>query len=108
MREAERIADQLKRSFYGEAWSGPSVKEAVEGVTASMAVEHPLQDIHSIWELVHHVTAWVDIVRRRVEREVFAVSPEMNFPPVADDSEAAWQESLRRMEQAESELRTMI
>jgi len=33
MNETGRIADQLKRAFYGEAWHGPSVREALDGVT---------------------------------------------------------------------------
>jgi hypothetical protein len=108
MMETERIADQLKRAFYGEAWSGPCVKEILDGVTAEMAHKRPLHDVHSIWELVHHITAWVDIVRRRVGGEVFTVAPDVNFPPVNDTSESGWAESLRRMEHAESELRNAI
>ena len=108
MNETDRIADQLRRAFYGEAWSGPSVKEVLEGVTAEMAAKRPIQDAHSIWELVRHITAWVDIVRRRVEGEDVKVTEDINFPPVKDTSESAWTESLRRMEQAEAELQKTI
>src|SRR5688572_12436756 len=102
MKETERIEDQLKRAFYGEAWHGPSVKEAVAGVTAEAAAERPVKDAHSIWELAHHITAWVDIVRRRVQGEVFNVTDDMNFPPVTDTTQSAWLESLRQMEAAET------
>jgi len=108
LNETDRIADQLKRAFYGEAWSGPSVKEVLEGVTAEMAAKRPIQDAHSIWELVHHMTAWVDIVRRRVEGESVKVTEDVNFPPMKDTSESAWRESLRRMEQAEAELQKTL
>jgi uncharacterized damage-inducible protein DinB len=108
MRESERIADQLKRAFDGDAWSGPSVRDVLNGVTAEMAFKRPLQDVHSIWELVHHITAWVDIVRRRVEGENFAVVEDINFPPVKDRTETAWSESLRQMEQAVDALQNTI
>jgi len=75
MNETERIADQLKRAFHGEAWSGPSVREVLQGVTADIAAKRPIADAHSIWELVHHITAWVDIVRRRVAGEAVTVTP---------------------------------
>src|SRR5262245_23795454 len=108
MKETERIAEQLKRSFYGEAWSGPSVREVLEGVTAPMAAERAIREAHSIWELVHHITAWVEIVRKRIIGERIEVTAEVSFPPVSDRSEATWQESLRRMEEAETALRHAI
>ena len=108
MNETERIADQLKRAFHGEAWSGPSVREVLQGVTAEIAAKRPIVDAHSIWELVHHITAWVDIVRRRVAGEAVTVTPTVNFPPVAEITEAAWQESLKAMNDEEERLRNGI
>jgi len=108
MKETERIADQLKQAFYGDAWSGPSVMETLHGVTAEMAVKRPLPDVHSIWELVHHVTAWVDIVRRRVERETFHVTDDENFPPVSETTESAWNASLKQLQRAQHALRETI
>src|SRR6267378_3569421 len=37
MKETDRIVDQLRRAYEGEAWHGPSVREVLEGVTASQA-----------------------------------------------------------------------
>jgi hypothetical protein len=108
MTETERIADQLRRAFHGEAWSGPSVKEVLNGVTAEMAARRPLQDVHSIWELVHHITAWVEIVEKRVQAQTVTVTDEVNFPPVIDRTENAWAASLRRMEEAEAALRKTV
>ena len=108
MSETQRIEDQLKRAFYGEAWHGPSVKEALEGVTPEIAVQRPLEGVHSIWELVGHITTWVDVVRRRALGQTETVTDEMNFPPVTDAGEAAWKEAIRRMESAETELRKTI
>jgi uncharacterized damage-inducible protein DinB len=108
MKETERIADQLKRAFYGEAWSGPSLKEVLEGVSPDIASRRPLPDVHSIWELVHHITAWVDIVRRRVEGENLKVTEDLNFPPVTDPSEAAWKASLMLLNEAEKKLQKTV
>jgi hypothetical protein len=35
--ESARIAGQLRRAFYGEAWHGDSLFEIPEGVTAAQA-----------------------------------------------------------------------
>jgi len=108
MKETQRIADQLKQAFYGDAWSGPSVMEALQGVTAEMAAKRPLSDVHSIWELVHHITAWVKIVRRRVKRESFQVTEDEIFPPVSETSDSAWNASLKQLQQAQHALRETI
>lgn len=108
MRETERIEDQLKRAFYGEAWHGPAVKEALQGVTAQMAMQRPIPNAHTIWELVHHIQAWIEIVKSRVLGQKVNVTDEVNFPPVKDSSEAGWQESIKRLEQADAELRKTV
>src|SRR5713101_5726556 len=58
MTEIERILDQLKRAYEGNAWYGPSLREVLAGITAEQARARPLHNAHSIWELVHHVAAW--------------------------------------------------
>ena len=108
MNETERIADQLKRAFYGKAWSGPSVRDALKGVTPETAARKAIPNAHSIWELVHHITAWIDIARRRALGEKVTVTKEMNFPPVRHITEKAWKESVRRMDRAEETLRQAI
>ena len=59
MTEPQFLADQLRRAFEGEAWHGPSVREVLEGVTASQAAARPAGGGHSIWELVLHIRNWV-------------------------------------------------
>src|SRR5215467_12866002 len=105
MKEIERIADQLHRAYTGDAWHGPSVLEALQGVTPEIAARRPIAGAHNIWELTHHIGAWADIPRRRLAGEVFEVTPEINFPPVPQASEAAWRDSLNRL--AESQKRLM-
>jgi uncharacterized damage-inducible protein DinB len=99
MKEAERIADQLRRAMQGEAWHGPSLKEILGGVTAAQAAARPVAAAHSIWELVHHITAWEGIVLRRLGGKVVKdVSTEVDWPPVRETSEAAWQRTLVALE----------
>ena len=51
MTEIERILDQLKRAYEGNAWHGPSVSEALAGVNAAQAHARPLANAHSIGNL---------------------------------------------------------
>jgi uncharacterized damage-inducible protein DinB len=108
MTETERIADQLKRAFVGEAWHGPAVVEILEGVTAQQAVSHPIAGGHSIWELVLHIAAWSNAALRRLRGDRTQLTDAENFPPVTDSSERAWEQTKESIMQAHGELRSAI
>jgi uncharacterized damage-inducible protein DinB len=92
--EATRIADQLRRAFDGEAWHGDSLFQILEGVTASHAAARPMQNAHTIWELVLHIAAWDGAVLRRLGGASVELSDAENFPAVTDTGEAAWRKAL--------------
>ncbi len=102
--EISRIADQLKRAFEGDAWHGPAVLEVLEGVSARAAASKPVAGAHSIWELVLHIAAWDGAIRRRMEGQALQLSPEQDFPPVKDTSDAAWRSAVHSLKQNHSEL----
>lgn len=108
MSEVKRIQDQLRRSFEGPAWHGPSIKELVAGVTAEQATAKPLAEAHSIWEIVLHIAAWEEGALRRLAGDRAELSTEEDWPPVPDTSEAAWRETLERMEQNHLRLRKAL
>ena len=108
MTETERIEDQLRRAFEGEAWHGPSVSEVLAGVTARQAAAHPVEQAHSIWEIVLHLTAWDEVVCRRLEGVRVDTPTEVDWPPVTDTSEAAWSAALEQLKRNHTELRRMI
>lgn len=98
MREIERIRGQIHRAFEGEAWHGPSLREALEGVTAQQAAARSIPNAHSIWELVLHLAAWEDVVRRRMGGEQVVEPPEGDWPAVRDTDEAAWQAAREHLQ----------
>lgn len=109
MKEVERIADQLRRAYEGEAWHGPSLKEALEGVTAARAAAHSLDGAHSIWEIVRHIVAGEEIVRRRLKGDLARPTTEEDWwPPVTDTSEEAWAALIEALDTANRELRSAI
>lgn len=92
MTEIERILDQLKRAYEGNAWHGPSVREVLDGVTAAQAHARPITNGHTIYELARHIAVWEDVARRRLQgdpADVEISSPE-DWPPPEDSSEEAW------------------
>jgi uncharacterized damage-inducible protein DinB len=104
-RERDRILEQLKRAFEADAWSGPSVLEVLEGVTWERAAEKPIPEAHSIWEIVLHMTTWENVVRRRLMNETVNLTPEEDWPPVNEKTEAAWTGAVRALEAGHERLR---
>lgn len=97
MTEIERLADQLQRAFYADAWCGPSLLEALEGVNAAQAAARPLARAHSIWEIVAHLSGWKRTVHQRLEGQPVRLPEEGDWPRVADTSEQSWQQTLLQL-----------
>jgi len=102
--EPHRLADQIRRAFEGDAWHGDSVVELLKDVNAATAAGRPIPNAHSIWELVLHIAAWDDAVRRRTGGVAVTLSDEENFPAVKDTSETAWHKVLDHMTRQHKEL----
>jgi len=110
--EAARLADQIERAFRGGAWHGPAVTEALAGVDAATAAHRPIAGAHTIWEIVGHVSTWLELCRRRIEGEpIHDVPHEQDWPPpAAADAEAeeAWRRELATLEDQHRRFRATV
>jgi uncharacterized damage-inducible protein DinB len=106
MSEIDRMLDQLKRAFEGNAWHGPSVREVLAGVTAEQAHTRVVPNAHTIWELMRHIAVWEDVGRRRLEgdRAQIEISSPEDWPPPEDTSEAAWESAKVALERGHQTL----
>ena len=95
--EVERIRDQFRRAFEGEAWHGPSVLSLLDGVTAQQAASHPIPGAHSIWQLTLHIAAWERACRRRLEGDPAQLTDLEDWQPINDTSEAAWERTKQQL-----------
>lgn len=104
MTEIERICDQFRRAFDGEAWHGPSVMALLEGVTAAQAAARPIPAAHSIWQLTNHIRAWESACLRRLKGDPAQLTDEEDWPPVTDTSESAWEKTKQELVATHEEL----
>jgi uncharacterized damage-inducible protein DinB len=106
MTEIDRILDQLKRAYEGNAWHGPSVREVLEGVTAAQAHARPLANSHTIYELVRHIAVWEDVGRRRLQGDPadVEISSPADWPPRDDTSEEAWKHAKAALDRGHQAL----
>jgi len=104
MSEVDRIRDQFRRAFDGEAWHGPSVMALLNGVTAEQAAQHPIRGAHSIWELTQHIRAWEGACLRRLHGDPAQLPDQEDWPPVNDLSEAAWERTKHDLRDTHEQL----
>lgn len=103
------LIDQLERVHAGDPWHGSSRAALLADVTAQEAHRRPAASVHSIWELVLHMTAWTGEVTRRLQGHK-ASAPEMGDWPVvpATPDERAWRTTLAALDQAHVALRDAV
>jgi len=110
--EAARFADQLERSLRGGAWHGPSLDEALAGVTAEEADFRPFADAHTIRELVFHIDFWIAETLRRIEAPPDdRPDPDTDWPAgeVANGRrEATWKAALAHLEESHRRLEATV
>jgi uncharacterized damage-inducible protein DinB len=104
MSEAERIAKLLRRACSGRAWHGPSVEEALAGVSAEIAAAPSPGGAHSIWQIVAHIAAWEAAVGRWLAGDMSRPSTAEEWPTIEDASETAWQALLQRLRSGNEKL----
>lgn len=99
MNEIARISDQLHRAFEGPAFHGDAVDEILAAVTVETASAKPLHGIHSIWEIVLHMSVWLDTVRRRLSSPTLVMpTAEENWRAVGHVSPEAWEKAKGELE----------
>jgi uncharacterized damage-inducible protein DinB len=106
--ELSRLEEQLGRALAGEAWHGPSVLEALEGVSAEQAAAHPIAGAHSIWELVLHLCGTYGLVMRRLGGDGRQLAEFEDWPPVPEPSAENWSASIRLLEKLNEDLRHAV
>jgi len=111
MTEGERIRDQLNRSLGGEAWHGPALLELLDDVTAEHAASRPIPHAHTMWEILLHVTVWVEQIRARLRGDDNRkdLPPHEDWPPQPDQPDsAAWEALQGRLKIAQESLASEI
>jgi uncharacterized damage-inducible protein DinB len=107
--EIDRIIDQLDREHSGDAWHGTPLKQILAGVDSSAASARALEGVHTIWEIVLHMTAWKNEVRRRTGGAAAGLPLEGDWPPMPPEPAAqAWRDAMEALDEAHRALVSAI
>lgn len=113
MTEPVQIATSLQRYFASNrnGWLCPFT-EAVAGLTAAEAAWSPGLGVHSIWELVEHISFEHKCIIRRLqgdEVDPAALGHEYGWPPPgAPDDEVGWQAACAQAVERNEELAALV
>lgn len=108
MTDVERILTEIHASFWGEAWHGAAVMEALGGIDAPTAAAYPIPGAHSIWEQVNHLHYTQAILIRRLAGELAPWNHAEDWPAPRDTSPVAWQQRLDIFQQTQRELEDAV
>ena len=113
MTDLERLADQFRRAFEGDAWHGASLRELLHGVTAKQAASRPIANAHSIWEIVLHITSWEKMFDGATHGKPLLPWPsraisKLDWPPIPKADAANWKKAQRELYAAGEKLRRSI
>jgi uncharacterized damage-inducible protein DinB len=89
----------------GDAWHGPAVLQALEGIGAEDACAHPIAGAHSVWEQVLHLGGTYGLVLRRLRGDGRQLAPEEDWPAVVSPTAERWREAVRTLQGLNEELR---
>lgn len=98
MSEIQRILDQFRKAYNGDAWHGDPVLKVLQGITAKQAFMRPIPEAHNIWEILLHITAWEGEVLRRLQTGILQMPEEGDWCSINDSSDFAWQVALERFQ----------
>ncbi|MGH9373574.1 MAG: DinB family protein [Vicinamibacterales bacterium] len=102
--EIDRIIDALDREHSGDAWHGSPLTQILADIDHEQASARPFQGVHTIWELVLHVTAWKNEVRRRVDGGAAGLPAEGDWPTPAAPGQETWREALDALDDSHGTL----
>jgi uncharacterized damage-inducible protein DinB len=106
--EIDRIVDQFQREHDGDPWHGSPLRRILEGVTAAQASARPVAGAHSIWELVLHITAWKNEVRKRLTGRPASEPDEGDWPAVGEPSPERWEAARTALTEAHERLLAQV
>jgi hypothetical protein len=98
MTDPKELAKAVRQTVTGPMWHGPSISEAVAGITYAAANSRSVPGAHSIWELTLHIASWADIARSRLGERVMPDPPRSrDWPAVPDPSPSAWRQATEQL-----------
>ena len=102
MSNLNEIIKNLKSTFEGDAWHGPSLQEILKDITAEQSLRK-IGNSHNIAELVHHIYAWRFYVIQHLEnKKDYEVPDDFNFIKIETINDNHWETLKTQLTESQS------
>jgi uncharacterized damage-inducible protein DinB len=108
MTEIDRIVAHYDQVMHGPAWHGDPTWQILENISAKTAAARPIDDAHTIWELVMHMIFWEEVAVERLAGRRAGLVEEKNFPPMPDATEENWGRTLDQLRDSNRRFREAL
>ena len=98
------LSEQLRKGYSDDPWHGPDTSGLLDDMSAEEAAAHPVEGAHSVWEIVLHMTAWQNEVRRRLGGRQPGLPEEGDWTEPGEISATAWLRDRERLGESLDEL----
>lgn len=84
------FANELRKGYSGDAWHGNSVSAILALVSKDQVFNRPIPNVHSIAEIVLHLTSWTEEVFSRLEGNVAKEPENGGWPKAKEETMQEW------------------
>jgi uncharacterized damage-inducible protein DinB len=98
----------MARVIQGDPWHADNVMHVLADVTADEATSRPVPGVHTIWELVLHLTSWASEVTARVNGRAAGTPAAGDWPTVGAATEARWTAARNGLARAYADLNAAV
>lgn len=103
MKETEHLTILFEDIYNGDPWIDINLLGTLTTITAAQAAKKQFPQWNSIWEIVNHLISWRLNVLQRVQGKVIRTPAHNYFEPVTIQTQAAWKDTLKRLEESQQQ-----
>jgi len=107
MKVNDMLAERLDESFTS-GWHGPSLYELIRDVSLEELTSRPLTHRHTIWEIVEHVSFWLDVCTQVLHGRKHPKIGELDDWPDMGSTSEDWEKSVKKLREAHRGLKETI
>jgi uncharacterized damage-inducible protein DinB len=104
MTTANQLQYQLEDVFIGHPWHGTPISTIITQGSWIAAFNKPQGSVHSIANIVLHMTGWTEEVISRLKGNAAGYPARGDWPEPGEPSEQSWQQMVIELDKANSDL----
>jgi uncharacterized damage-inducible protein DinB len=108
---AQKIAQRLEEIYRGEPWFGESLQTKLKTVTEETAYRQPVNNKHSIAEILSHMEFWRKSFIKQLKGEdasSFSGQSPDNWPDVGALKKQGWKKQVASFEETHNQLVSLL